>query len=353
MTKIISFFNNKGGVSKTTSVYHLGWKLAQKDKKVVLIDLDPQCNLTGLCLNENSEGDAFARYQNQEIDNIYKSLTPAMKSTGERIKTPKLFEISGQENLLLLPGNVEMANVETQLATSLSVGTSMPAILNVPGSFKELYKLISKEYSPDYILLDMSPSFGAINQVNLLSSDYFICPTMPDVFSVMAIESLATTLPKWKSWAQKVEAFNSFSDEGIIYKFTPAEPKLLGLIIQRYRVRKGMPAKAFERYFNEISEAVSKKLIPALAKSDMLLPDEKYDVEYSQEDTSSNKYTLIEISDFNTLIAKSQQLGKPVFALKVEDLDFQGNVANTQTGNIDLFNDIFNKFADKVISLTS
>lgn len=51
MAKTIALFNNKGGVSKTTTTFHLGWKLAEKGYKTLIVDTDPQCNLTGLCLN--------------------------------------------------------------------------------------------------------------------------------------------------------------------------------------------------------------------------------------------------------------------------------------------------------------
>ncbi|MDP2947342.1 MAG: ParA family protein, partial [Nanoarchaeota archaeon] len=54
MTKKIAFFNHKGGVSKTTTAFNVGWMLAEKGKKVILIDADPQCNLTGLIMGFNT-----------------------------------------------------------------------------------------------------------------------------------------------------------------------------------------------------------------------------------------------------------------------------------------------------------
>lgn len=50
MVKKIALFNHKGGVSKTTTTFNLGWKLAEKGKKVIIVDADPQCNLTGMVL---------------------------------------------------------------------------------------------------------------------------------------------------------------------------------------------------------------------------------------------------------------------------------------------------------------
>ena len=63
MAKIIALFNNKGGVSKTTTTFHLGWKLAELGYKTLMIDTDPQCNLTGLCLNADKENKLTQFYE--------------------------------------------------------------------------------------------------------------------------------------------------------------------------------------------------------------------------------------------------------------------------------------------------
>ena len=65
MAKIIALFNNKGGVSKTTTTFHLGWKLAELGYKTLMIDTDPQCNLTGLCLNADKENKLTQFYEAQ------------------------------------------------------------------------------------------------------------------------------------------------------------------------------------------------------------------------------------------------------------------------------------------------
>ena len=76
MAKIIALFNNKGGVSKTTTTFHLGWKLAELGYKTLMIDTDPQCNLTGLCLNADKEN---------KLTQFYEANNYNIKNTGDEV----------------------------------------------------------------------------------------------------------------------------------------------------------------------------------------------------------------------------------------------------------------------------
>ncbi|WP_162287322.1 ParA family protein [Corynebacterium urinipleomorphum] len=343
--KVIALFNNKGGVSKTTTCFNLGWKLAELGKKVILVDADPQCNLSGLTLESESEDLISETYQSFESVNLYSSLLPAMKSTGTKIEAPDLPSVAGNDDLLLLPGNVKLAEVETQLATAMSVGGMLPAMQNVPGSFKTLYGLLADKYDTDYILIDMSPSLGALNQVNFLNADYFIVPVIPDIFSVMAIKSLSTAIPSWLDWARKVNQLGMFNDPDLLYKFEPTNPKFLGTVIQRYRLRNGMPSRSFEQYFHYLDEAVDSIFIPEMRKN-KLIPDRI-------ADKPSASMRLAEIPDFNSLIASSQAARKPVYTLSDNELKIGGAALHTQKQKIEQFRSIFTDFAHNVIDLTS
>lgn len=342
--RVIAFFNNKGGVSKTTTCFHVGWKLAELGRRVAMIDTDPQCNLTGLSLELSNSDILENTYSGIKGGNLHDSLVPVMKSTGQRLEAPKCVSVNNFDRLLLLPGSVKMAEVETQLATAMNMAGMMPVMQNIPGSFSELYSKIAEEYNVEYILIDMSPSLGAINQVNLLNVDYFIVPTMPDVFSVMAIESLAQVLPKWVSWAKKVQQMGFFSDPDIIYPFAPKVPKLLGMVVQRYRLHKGSPTRSFEKYFQDLEHAIDVKLLPVLGEADMLLERATYE-------EHAPKGRLAEISDYNSLIALSQTVRKPVFALNEKDLDVSGAAAETQLNKAREFNAKYMKLAESIIEM--
>ncbi len=315
--------------------------MAQLGKNVLMIDLDPQCNLTGSALEVGQSGLLPKDYQSYAQSNLHSALKPAMKGTGEKIKTPDVIKVRNQERLWILPGNVRMAEVETQLATAMNMGAVMPAMQNVPGSFGNLYTLLNKKYKLDYILLDLSPSLGALNQVNLLLSDYFIVPMMPDIFSVMAIDSLSRVLPDWARWAEKINRLELFDDRDMIYKFTPSTPKFLGTVVQNYNVRNKLPTQSFRRYMESLQNAVVETLIPALSDAGMVLNDNVY----SQYDV---KYELAEIPNFNSLIATAQTCGKPIYQLAESELTTSGAAAKGQMENVLKFNEIFTNLAKQI-----
>jgi cellulose biosynthesis protein BcsQ len=189
MVKKIALFNHKGGVSKTTTTFNLGCMLASKGKRVILVDSDPQCNLTGMVLGEQSENDEEGI---QEIynaaSNIKIGLAPAFESQPRAIEAINCIPVKGQDNLFLLPGHIGFAEYEVTLGIAQELSGSIQALKNLPGSINDLLEKTALKLNADYILIDMSPSLGSINQNILMISDFFLVPTTADFFSVMAID---------------------------------------------------------------------------------------------------------------------------------------------------------------------
>ena len=336
MYKIISLFNNKGGVSKTTTTFNLGWKLAQMGHKTLIVDTDPQCNLTGLCLNSENVTDYKKIYS--EYGDIKKALAPVLDGDQGSIEAAECYPITSNENLLLLPGNIGFSEYDATYNIAQNLTGSLSIFKNVPGAFSELLKKTAEKYSLEYILIDMSPSISATNANLLMSSNYFILPCAPDYFCYMAIQSLCKVFDRWVTDYKSIRNNNIFSTA--TYKLPDALPKFLGTIQQRYRPRNGSPAKAFLEWIDKIGSAVRTDLVPTLEKLNMV--NQKHNADYN----------LSNIADFNSLIAMSQEHSTPVFLLNETLINRHGQVLENMLASVDNFDKAFEALAQTIIELT-
>lgn len=345
MTQIIAMFNNKGGVSKTTTTFNLSWMLAERGKKVIMVDADPQCNLTGMVL-DLTQVDALDKfYSDHPNQNLRDALDPAFQSRPRPLAPVECVPVSGRDGLYLIPGHVGLAEDEVSLGVAQQLSESIQALKNLPGSFSHLFKITAEKYDADYVILDLSPGLGSINQ-NLVSiSDYFMVPASPDVFSVMAMDSLARVLPKWVRWAERAAELDALAKAD--YVFPEPKLKFLGTVVQRYRLKNGAPTIAFQEYFDSLDNAITSTLVPALRKSGLMLEESMY--AGVGEDPP---YRLASIPDFNTLIANSQQSRKPVFKLTQADVGRGGSVWDATEVNIRKFHDTFDSLASRLEQLT-
>lgn len=103
MTKRIALFNHKGGVSKTTTIFHLGWMLAEQGHRVILVDADPQCNLSGLILGFKGAPEFEDFYLEESQRTIRAGLAPAFESQPRAIEAIDCLPVNGCEGLFLLP----------------------------------------------------------------------------------------------------------------------------------------------------------------------------------------------------------------------------------------------------------
>lgn len=344
--KKIAIFNHKGGVSKTTTAFNIGWKLAQKGKKVLLVDADSQCNLSLYSLGKEKFNEF---YMSENKNNIKDALEPAFKSKPRLIDAIDCIQIQHNSNLYLLPGNLDLSECEVQLGLSFQLTDSVGALENLPGSFNYLFDKVASRYNIEYIIIDMNPSLSSINQDLLITSDYFFVPTSPDIFSYMAIKSLSRILPNWEKWAKNARTL--FKDAE--YPLPMNTPKFLGYTINDFNLSKGKPTKAFAELMDKISDVINQELIPNLQSEGMLLPDEKYvDAQKLNSNLKSQhrelqKYCIAEISNFNKLIAMSNDQSIPIFELSNKGMQ------EGQRKTLGWFKALFELIADKIILMTS
>ncbi|MBB4805947.1 cellulose biosynthesis protein BcsQ [Chryseobacterium defluvii] len=328
MAKIISLFNHKGGVSKTTTVFHLGWKLASQGRKVLMIDADPQCNLTGLTLGLEDYDSLLNFYNDEENTDIFSSLAPIFEldatETADK-KNPNSITPTANENLFILAGNIRFSELDIQIATALTSSSTIPILRKFVGSFNNFVRKIADHNNIDIVLVDMSPSVSSTNHCIFMSSDYFIIPVSPDFYCYQAIDSLSNVLPKW---AIDIERFKGTGEDDL----PENNPKMLGFITQNYRIYtvnksdedetdspKKM-SKVYQDWLDKINDILNSKLVPELQEKDMIVDEELF----KSSVTHGDPYHLAGIQNFSGLIPVSQETSKPIYELTETDGNWSG-----------------------------
>ncbi|WP_031310861.1 ParA family protein [Stutzerimonas stutzeri] len=339
MTKRLVMFNHKGGVSKTTTVYNLGWMLS-RNYRVLLVDGDPQCNLTSLILKDDF--DSYYFNEETKLQNIKDGVSPAFSGKPVPIKAIDCPVVARSPNLHLIPGHANLSEYDASLTFAQNSNNAISTLQNLPGAFNELLRLVEEKYGIDYTLIDLNPGLSAINQNLFLNSDVFAVPTNPDPFSIMALDTLKTTLPRWASWKQS--AIDVFSDSA--YPLRDGLPKFGGAFIQRFNVRNGRAAKPYRENITEIKSKITNELVPALHRAQMT-----FDMDMYPEELKSKGYCLEEIQDFGGLLPKAYSVGAPIFDLANHEIGETGPILEALVEKRDVLSRKIASAAEELVKL--
>lgn len=222
--RLISVFNNKGGVGKTTLSFHLAHALATLQKKTLLIDLDPQCNLTILSMSEEHVHDIWAP-EDPYIDDFRMHKTGSLDGEFDKlIKNPRTihFLLKPTEdgvtdievvtrpyklapNLDLIPGRLSMHLYEDKLASRWSeVYQGDPLAIRTVTRIRDIASEYADRFGYEYVIVDTSPSLGMLNRVVISTADGFLIPCMPDLFSLYGIKNIGNSLKLWQKQFQTI-----------------------------------------------------------------------------------------------------------------------------------------------------
>jgi chromosome partitioning protein len=227
MAKIVTFFNHKGGVGKTTLVHNLGFILADKGYKVLLIDADPQMNLTAAIYGLSTSVEYSTDEDSKWNTNIQKYI-----SLSEQINihlknqpcTKEIFRANSEGGgfVDLISGSINLANTEADLYGIIKNRNEFTN--DIPYKFEQAIRKNKDNY--DFVFIDTSPSASSIiNALIMLLTDYFITPVSPAFFSLQAIDNLSTIFNNWIKLLGEFQATPNF--KGLSFK-----PKFLGLVVQ-------------------------------------------------------------------------------------------------------------------------
>lgn len=314
MTKIITLYNHKGGVSKTTTTFNLAHFLSQSGKKVLAVDADPQANLTELMLAplisqlDEKEIETGEKYE-LEGSSLLELLKPRIDGDVSEIDIEKVNTIRVEDNLELLRGDVNLSSIEDSLAEAhiqrFSNKTHEKRTYVAIGDILTRY---ADSKGLDYILIDVGPSSGALTRACFLACDGYFVPTAPDRFNVQAIGTLSTIIKKWIREHRQV--FDEFKDLDLPIR--EGMPKFLGVILQNFKIRGGKPKPTYQMWMDRIPAKVQSSLFPSISVFNTADND-------LTSGLTGEGIVVSQIRDFEGLAPIMQECGKAMFDITIDD----------------------------------
>lgn len=322
---VVAFFNNKGGVGKTSLVYHLAWTFSDLGVRVLAADLDPQANLTAAFLDEDRIEKIFP--DNRPPRTIFGSVLPLIRATGD-ISAPRLEEIN--DLLALLPGDLSLSEYEDHLSQEWPKCLDrQERSFRVISAFWRIIMKAARKHESEIVLVDLGPNLGAINRAALIASDYVVVPMLPDLFSLQGLRNLGPALTRWREeWRERIRK-NPKEDLAL----PKGGMKPVGYVVLQHSERLDRPVKAYERWIGRIPE-VYRKVV--LGRTDG-----------SAASVSDDRNCLALLKHYRSLMPLAQEARKPMFHLKPADGAIGSHIEAVQSAGKD-----FNVLTRKVARLT-
>lgn len=296
---IIAFFNNKGGVGKTSLVYHLAWMYFDLGLKVIAADLDPQANLTAAFLDEDRLEEIWEGSNANSYNTVFRCVKPLLSGIGD-IATPNLEKI--EDGLSLLIGDLQLSGFEDELSSQWSDCLDRKErAFRVISAFWRVLNQAALKTNADVILVDLGPNLGAINRAALIASDYIVVPLSPDLFSLQGLKNLGPTVRRWREEWQERILKNPVSDLAL----PEGKMQPVGYIILQHGVRFDRPVKAFQRWIERIPHIYNTEVTQGQDET-VLTP-------------SSDRNRLALLKHYQSLMPMAQESHKPIFHLKPAD----------------------------------
>ena len=320
-TPVLTFFNNKSGIGKTSLIYHLAWMFASLRKRVVIIDLDPQANLTAAFLNEDRIEQIWTQ---QEVGStIYQCVKP-LTGVGD-ISKPRLQNIA--TDLYLLPGDVSLSGYEDALCAEWpnSMGdNNLYRPMRILSSFWQIMQMAADKVQADIILVDIGPNLGAINRSVLLATDYVAIPLGADLFSLQGLSNLGPTLRSWKNlWKKRLDNWEASQERANYPSFTLPRGNMepIGYLCQQHGVRLDRPVIAYDKWVQRIPRVYRESVLNETSTQNV-----------RQE---NDPYCLATIKHYRSLIPMAQEHRKPIFNLTSADGAIGSHANAVQSAKLD------------------
>ncbi len=332
---VLTFFNNKGGVGKTSLVYHLAWMLYDLGHRVLACDLDPQANLTAAFLNEERLESLWdeSRAIPQSGSTIFECVKPLMQ-VGD-LQSSSLQSITLQPDLLqadlrLIPGDLALAAFEDILSAEWpnALGSSnLYRPFRILTAFSTIMQEGAAKMNASVILADVGPNLGAINRSALIATDYVVVPLGADLFSLRGLRNLGPTLKRWRQdWKRRRDNWNTPD-----FPLPKGGMKPIGYVMQQHSVRLNRPVIAYDKWVNRMPEEYARNLLDDNSGS------------YPETPEQDDKHALATVKHYRSLVPMAQEARKPIFHLTPADGAIGSHAASANDAHKD-----FKALAEKI-----
>lgn len=289
--KSIAIFNNKGGVGKTTYLYHVANLIADRGSTVLMVDCDSQCNLTSYALNDKQ----IALSWSETGNSIFRVIEPIATGTGD-YRRRKPTEVS--QNLFIVPGDIDLSVFEDRLGETWPSASTQEISLRAQIAIFRYVQFVAAKIKADFIFYDLGPNLGALNRSVLGGCDYFITPLSPDLFSIKGTQNLGNKFLTWNNeWNNILNRWRDSGFEGL----PTAKPIFLGYVTQQHNIRtnrKGMTL-GWQIFGNQVDAAVRANIVNKLLPLNQVV--------------QRDNYHLGAIPNLHSLIPYSLAARKPVY----------------------------------------
>ena len=338
--KTITFFNNKGGVGKTTTIINLASFLSiHKQKKVLILDLDPQSNSTQAILPEES----WLEFYNPEETNRRNTIYDYFKNMEEgdadfpNLEIP-VYKSENKYNISLIPGHPKLSIIDDTMSKSWQ--ESLSGDKGALRKLNWLNQLKDDNTEFDYILIDVGPSLGALNRSALLNSDYFLTPMASDIFSLLGVSNIGEWIDRWMILYNNTintfkiankDNYTTFFKKYKINTNTSATTRFIGYSIQQYSKRKfktgERPTQAYEKVISNFHD----KIVDSLGK-------------FVKDGITMDKLKLGDIPYVYSIIPLSQTSNTPIF-----ELSYASGLRGNQSSSVDNYKKYLEQIAANFI----
>lgn len=291
----LTLFNHKGGVGKTTLTVNIAHALVDAGHKVILVDADPQCNLSSYLLPEKTVDKELDASMGTDGNTLWSAVFPVVDK-GADPKTIKPYQI--EERLLLMHGDLKLAQYEQDLASAwIECFQRKTRGLMITAALSAAVAKTATNFDVDFVLYDIGPNIGPLNRAVLLDCDHYIIPAACDLFSVRALATLGVTIANWVvDW----RVISSIAPQSI--ELLTGRPAFLGYIPQRFKVYRGIVSSGHAHLISRIQRGINNDIMTVLRNTDAALsPPVTQDVR------------LGEVKDFGQMVAQSQVDGEPIW----------------------------------------